>query len=158
MKKKLILLFVFMLAFQLVGCEKKDREAELTVIEHSETNTISIYYPDGNEMKKAEEKYQLKQPDSVSASVEEVMTSMAEYFGDTIQYHTYMLDVDNNVSLEFFIIEDVSKEYKLLTKASIAETVFQINGVNSIKIKFMNQDGSTMEEGLYLPESFYFYN
>ena len=158
MKKKIRLSVILILAFLLVGCENNDKEAELTVIENSDANTISIYYPDGSEIKEAKEKYQLKQPDSVSASVEEVMAVMAGNFGETVQYHTYMLDVDNNVSLDFFVTDELSKEYKLLTKASIAETLFQINGINSIKIKFMDQDGNTIEDGLYLPESFYFYN
>ncbi len=158
MKKKIRLSVILILAFLLVGCENNDKEAELTVIENSDANTISIYYPEGSVVKEAKEKYQLKQPDSVSASVEEVMAVMAGNFGETVQYHTYMLDVDNNVSLDFFVNDELSKEYKLLTKASIAETLFQINGINSIKIKFMDQDGNTIEDGLYLPESFYFYN
>lgn len=158
MKKYLRLFLILICVFCLAGCnDDKKEKTELTVIENSGANTIYIYFPQGSQVKKADEKYQLKQPDSVSASVEEVMSVMSENLGDTFQYHTYMLDADNNVTLELYINGEVSKEYKLLAKAAITETLFQIENVNSIQIKFRDEEGSIIDDGLYLPESFYFY-
>ncbi len=158
MRKKLLLSLILIYVLALVGCENGGSDmTKIDVIENNDANTIYIYYPGEKQIEKAEDKYQLKQPDSVAASVEEVMSAISDKLGEAVIYQTYMLDVDNNVTLEFFVVKELSKEKMLLTKAAITETLFQIKGINNIKIKFINQEGDTIDEGLYLPGSFYFY-
>ena len=155
MKKYFKTILICILVFSLTGCGKEDK---ISVIDEEAANTIDIYYQDGDQVVKDKEKYQLKQPDSVSASLEEVMAVIVTKIDTRLEYHTYMIDADNNVVLEFVLTEEMAKEELLLTKASITETLFQIEGINSIKIKIMDKEGSILDDALYLPDSFYFYD
>lgn len=154
MKKSLVLALVLMLLFALTGCGK-DSKNEVTTNENS---MVDIYYPNGNSVVQSDEKYQIKQPDSIPYSVEELMTCLMDRLDDRMKYHTYLIDADNNVTLQFVCNGDYNREYLLLAKASVVETLFQIEAINSVNIKVFDEMGNSVDDNLYLRDSFYFYD
>lgn len=154
MKKSLVLALVLMLLFALTGCGK-DSKNEVTTNENS---MVDIYYPNGNSVVKSDEKYQIKQPDSVSYSVEELMACIMNKLDSSIEYNTYLIDADNNVTLQFVCNDAYDREYFLLAKASVVETLFQIEAINSVNIKVFDKTGTSIGDNLYLRDSFYFYD
>lgn len=134
-----------------------DNQKQVQVSSGSNESLVNIYYPGEKEVLTAEEQYQIKLPDSVSSSVEEVMTALMQNIDQKLVYHTYMLDVDNNLSLEFEADGEMTQEEMILTDASICQTLFQIDGINNITIKILNIEGKTIRENLYMRDSFYFY-
>ena len=155
MKKILIAILALLMCFSFCSCKKKENEANVQL---SENSMADIYYPKGNKVVKSEEQYQIKQPDSLSASVEELMLQLKDKLDESMEYYTYLIDADNNVSLEFISQGEYNREYILLAKAAVVETLFQMEGINSIKIKISDVDGNVIGEDSYMEDSFYFYD
>ena len=154
MKKLLIMVLAMMLPFFLGGCKDK---GDSTAVQSNENSMVDIYYPEDNNVVKLEDKYQIKQPDSISASVEEIMLQLMEKLDERMEYHTYLIDADNNVTLQFVCNREYNKEYLLLAKAAIVETLFQIEDINSVTIKISDAAGNVIADNLFLRNSFYFY-
>lgn len=141
--------------FLLSGCGSSDKQVHVSV--GAAESMIYIYYPDDKSIERDEQQYQLKQPDSITSSVEEVMTVLAQKLEDRLAYHTYMLDANSNLSLEFAENMELTKEERLLTDAAICETLFQIEDINAIDIELIDGDGNVIRDNMYTRESFYFY-
>ncbi len=156
MKKIYVVFLLASLLFALSGCGKEVKQQVVPVVGNE--GMINIYYPADNMVQRDEEPYQIKQTDSVSASVEEVMSALAVKLQEHMTYYTYMLDVDNNVSLEFALIDEVGDEYLLMANAAIAKTLFQVNGINGVGINISDSKGRMISEKLYRADSFYFYD
>lgn len=153
-KKFVILIFCMMALFTACG---KTGESRDTDTEELGENMISIYYPDGTQILKDDEPYQIKQPDSITVSVEEIMVAMSEKLEqEKIQYHTYMIDADNNVTLEFILTGEYDKEYFLLTRAAVTKTLFQLENIKSIII-ILDDNGEILLKESYGRDSFYYY-
>ena len=82
----------------------------------------------------ADDRYQLKQPDSAAASIEEIMANITGYIEDRLIYGIYMLDSENTLTLEFTLTGEYDKEYYLLAKSAISRTLFQLPDISEIKI------------------------
>lgn len=147
------LIFTFLL---LCGCEKKQEKT--IIVEQTGGGMIDLYYPDENQVKKSELAYQIKQPDSVSASVEEVMAALMVYFQEDMNYHTYMIDAENNVSLELELLSEKDDVYVLLADASIAKTLFQIQEIQNVEILLVDENENQVKDSVYSRDSFYFYD
>ncbi len=156
MKKILIMLLAMLMLFSFTACKQDDDEVEEYTT--NENSMIEIYYPTDNKVVKSEEKYQIKQPDSVSAAVEEIMLCLKEKLDESLEYHTYMLDGDNNVSLEFTSNGEYNTEYILLAKAAVVQTIFQVKDIKSVNIKITDIGGNVISENHFLRDSFYFYD
>lgn len=155
MKKLLTILLSIVMVLPMTACGKKE---EKTVLRYSPGESqICIYYPQDNEVVCQEEKYQLKQPDSVNASVEEVMSILAEKIGYGLEYKTYMITEDGELSLEFQRTDEFSEEYELLTKAAVVQTLLQINDIKNILIDISDQEGVNISKNRYNKDSFFFY-
>lgn len=121
-------------------------------------NMISIYYPGNTQILKDKEPYQIKQPDSITVSVEEIMAAMSgKLEQEKIQYHTYMIDADNNVTLEFTLTGEYDKEYFLLARAAVTKTLFQLEDINNIIIILDDDIGQVLLNESYGRDSFYYY-
>lgn len=155
MRKKVIVIYTMCLLLFLSGCGKKDKQVKVS--SGTGESMINIYYPGDKQIQKLDDMYQIKLPDSLSSSVEEVMAVLTEKLEEGVTYHTYMLDADNNLSLEFTVHADITVENAMLTDAAICETLFQIADINNIGIKLLNDDGELLRENFYNRESFYFY-
>ena len=157
MKKIINLLMCVMLVCLLAGCSKEEHRTDKPAYDVGGSN-VNIYFPRGNEIVCDDEQYQLKQPDSVAASVEEIMGVISGKLSRGLSYHTYMLDEQSNLALEFVVNEGaLATEYELLAKASVAKTLFQLNDIGSIQINITNAESGEVSSNLYTNQSFYFY-
>lgn len=157
MKRILSIVLTAALIFTLSGCGGSGDGNNTADINGSGVNLINIYYAEGNEVMKSDTWYQLKQPDSVTASVEEVMTALIKEFDGKIPSYTYMLDDKNNVSLDLTLDGSYTKEDYLLMMAAVSNTIFQIDGVESIDINMVDGEGEIVAGDLVMRDSFYFY-
>ena len=146
--------------FCMTGCGRNvtERKTETTESGIPEKTMIYIYYPDDYKVVVEDERYQLKQPDSTSASIEEIMSVMVPYYEGRLSYITYMLDSDNVVTLEFESLRDFDNEYFLLAKACIIRTLYQIVDISNIRIIIYSSDGEIILEELLDRDSIYYYD
>ena len=151
----LTLLFSF-----LSGCNDKIVEVETTSTESSapEATMIYIYHPEENQIIVEEERYQLRQPDSTAASIEEIMSVISPYYEGVLDYTTYMLDTENEVTLEFTAREEYTEIYYLLSKAAIIRTLFQIPEISDIRMVIYSEDESVLSDELLDRTSVYYYD
>ncbi len=153
--KKIIrtgLIFILCLFLTSCGDDKVDTSGD-----KPENNVLEIYYPKGNVVENKQGGYQLKQPDSVTASVEELMTEILNIFDGSILSYSYMLDENNNLSIDMTMVGGCTKEYGVLTMASVSETLFQIKGVENILINLLDENGNVTNSQQVNKSTFYFY-
>lgn len=156
MKKNVMAAF-FCILLLLSACGKKSEQ--IAIVEKPNDNKIFIYRPTDDGIVADKEMYQVKQPDSLSAAVEETMSAVTADGGDvSVAYHTYMLDAKNNLSLDFFAEEEVDSKRRLLAHAAICQTLFQLSGINTITIRVMNENEEVLVEDTFTRESFYYYD
>lgn len=157
MKNKKIFILLFCMMALLSACGKTG-ESEDTGTEVLGENMINIYYPENTQILKDKEPYQIKQPDSITISVEEIMAAMlGKLEQEKIQYHTYMIDADNNVTLEFTLTGEYDKEYFLLARAAVTKTLFQLEDIKNIIIILDDDNGQALLNESYGRDSFYYY-
>lgn len=141
----------------LTGCGRKTAvDAEKSSEAEREESLVTLYYVDGNRLAAEEEKYQLRQPDSISNSLDEIMT--VQQMPDDILYNSYSIDEYNNVSISVNAEATVTTEELLLNKAAIVSTVGQIDGIRTIRIAVSTLDGEVQDEEIYTTGSFFFYD
>ena len=160
-KKRIIyILMIAVLASAFTGCKKNASENEEQTTQSSapEGTLINIYHPEDSDVVVEDERYQLKQPDSTAASIEEIMAVIAPYYEDKLLYKTYMLDSNNVVSLEFEMVEEYTKEYYLLAKASIIRTLYQISDISLIRITIYSEDDKPISEEELDKDSIFYYD
>ncbi len=156
MKKSILLSLILLMAMSLWGCGKNaDATTEATVSKNE--NAVFIYYPDGDSISRKQDSYQLKQPDSIVPSVEEVMSVSVEAYDGKLENYSYMVDDDNNVTLDITIAGECTREYSLLTMAAVCETLFQMEMVESIKINLVTTEGEAVDSKLILRNTLYHY-
>ncbi len=143
--------------FTLTSCDKENKKKNVTT-EAVKENVINVYYPEGDTLVQDSEGYQVKQPDTLTAAVEEVMTVMSAKLGtEIIQYHTYMIDGENNVTLDFLLVGEYDKEYFLLARAAVTKTLFQLDDIKNINITLTDNSGEVVLEESYDRNSFFYY-
>lgn len=154
--KKYVMLAIFSMLLLLTACGKKTEQ--IAIVETPNDNKIYIYRPTDSGVVAEEEMYQIKQPDSLSAAVEETMAALCETEWDQfVSYHTYMLDADNNLSLDFFAEEIPDTKSKILASAALCQTLFQLPDISSITIRILHEDEALIQEDCYTRDSFLFY-
>ncbi len=157
MKKRLLISLIAVCLTVLSGC-KADADVSTEVHSVSEDNSVYVYYPSGDNIVKNTEAYQLKQPDSIIPSVEEVMSASMESYDGKLESYTYMVDDDNNVDIQIVMVAEPTREYCLLTMASVSDTLFQMDMVQSVKVTLVNTDGETLDSKLMLRNTIYHYD
>ena len=157
--KKYFMISIFCILIMLCACGKKTEQ--IAIIETPNDNQITIYRPGPNGIIADDELYQVKQPDSLSAAVEETMAAFtavpygSEY--DSVVYHTYMLDVDNNLSLDFFAKQIPDTKTSLLANGALCQTLFQLSDLQNITIRILSENEEVIMENTFTRDSFYFY-
>ncbi|MDD6327523.1 MAG: GerMN domain-containing protein [Lachnospiraceae bacterium] len=154
--KRCIIVCVLVVLFGVAGCGKKTEHT--TVVKTDNESLVWIYYPTSDGISARTEQYQIKQPDSISAAVEEAMTALAsDTWGFPVQYHTFMLDSDNNLMLDFYSESMLDATSCLLMDASVCQTLFQLPELKSISIRLLMADDTELSRKTYERDSFYFY-
>lgn len=156
LKKSYLINLILLISFGLSGCGAQTESSTETVNNKTE-NSVFVCYPDGDEVVKAEDSYQLKQPDSIVPAVEEVMSVSLDYYEGNIESYSYMVDDNNNVTLDITLADDCGREYYLLTMASVSDTIFQMDMVESVRITLLSKEGETLDSKLILRNTIYHY-
>jgi len=155
-------IFLLCLLFFVTGCGKQevDTKTIMSVIDDNVSkggSLITIFRVEDRKVIASEETYQLKQPDSLTASFEEVMTQLR--FPDGLHYSGYRIDENGNVEIEIEQLEGAAfnEEEVLLNKAAIVSTLVQIKQMGKIRFLITDENG-TNDISEYDSESFYFYD
>jgi hypothetical protein len=158
-RRNLIALYLTFASVLLSACGSKPSSADSDESRELEANSIEVYYVNDLNIETHEEHYQLKQPDILSSSVEEVIGAMSDDLGyDGFEVATFMLDSDDNLSLTMVESTEGSKEKKLLVKASICNTLFQLNSLREIHLVINKSDGSVCSDEEFDRNSFFMYD
>lgn len=122
-------------------------------------NMIHLYCVNEDTIVQSEEAYQLKTPDSASASVDDVMTALLDKENSQIESYSYMMGEDNSLILELFVGEAaLEKENTLLMMAAITKTLFQLQDIQTIQLTVSQNSGDVVGTHTYTRDSFYFYD
>ena len=148
--------FILVIALLLCGCGGTDSKRSADDAPAGE-NMINIYYPEGYAIRKTENAYQLMQPDTLSTSIEEVLAQMMPLYDDRLQFNTYLLDENNNLTLELRLTGEYSREEYLLVRASIAKTLFQLTEIRSILMMLQDETGETVSDETLTRDSFFYF-
>lgn len=141
------------------ACGKKENDSNTTTESKiPEATMIYIYHPEDYKIVVEDERYQIKQPDSTAASIEEIMSVISPYYEEKMQYTTYMLDSDNVLTVEFIYIGEYNVEYYLLAKAAIIRTLFQISDISDIRIILYSEDEEIISDEVLSRDSIYYYD
>ena len=149
-------LITIMILSLLSGCVvAQNIESQTTEQEpaFSDAGTVQLYYVNNMEVVPEDDRYQLKQPDSLFSSLEEVMGAMNLSGG--ITFESYSIDTDNNILLEIAIDEGVSEEDVLLNKLAIIKSVKELDGAGEIALSI---SGKISEMATYTDSSFFYYD
>lgn len=156
MKKQISFCLCLLLILSLCGCSgfKKKHTDEMTI----QDNEIYLYIVKDLKVMPAENKYQLKNPDSVSASVEEVLSALVLAFEGELAFYTYMLDDSNNVTLDVNLGCAVEQEELLAVQSAICSTLFQVEAVDNIQLTIHGLETEVLSQEVLKRESFYYYD
>ena len=116
-----------------------------------------IYYHEDMSIKRRDNVYQIRQPDVLSASVEELLGELMKEYEGIFSFYTYMFD-ESNIRLEvsFTAASPLSREEVLLSTASVCTTLFQLDGISAIKINISDDDNKILLSEDYDRSSFFF--
>ena len=156
-RKKILVSCILIAMALLAGCGKDASEQTVTSGTMTGENEIDIYYHDGYRIEKKEERYQLMQPDSLSQSVEEVLTQLMQVYDNRLENYSYLLDEDNHLTLELLVNGELSGEDDLLLKAAISKTLFQLPEVKSIEMVLEDGNGEITFHDAFTRDSFYYF-
>lgn len=156
MKRVLLVSLILIGVLALSGCGRNSEGTTDTKAVSGE-NSFFVYYPDGDKVSVSQECYQLKQPDSIVPSVEEVMSVSLDAYEGMLESYSYMVDEDNDVTLEITLAGECTREYALLTMSAVSDTLFQMDMVESVKITLIAATGETVDSKLILRNTFYHY-
>lgn len=147
-----------LLLFILTACTgKKEEETQTATQAANPADTmITLYHVEGNEIVPDEEIYQLRQPDSISNSLDELVA--AQQMPEEMKYNSFSLDEYNNVTVSVNVTSDITQEALLLNKAAIVSTLGQIEEIQSIEIVVCSLTGDILEDSYYTMDSFFFYD
>lgn len=160
MKKRYIwltLVAAMLFCICLAGCQN-DKEEASDKANVNEENLIHIYYVNDMEIVEDDSMYQLKQPDNLAASVDEIVYMLTEkYQALDVRISSYIVDMDNNMSIALQFNELAPKELIFLVKATISDTVFQLSGLESLTVSIINEAGDILSEEIFERQSFLHY-
>ena len=155
MKRWIRISLIFAMCFCLAGCEKKQETKEPAQSE----NMIHLFQVKENQVVLASEDYQLKTPDVLSTSVEDVMTKLMTLPESRIESYTYMIAEDSSVQMELTLKEgDYQTEDTMLLMAAVTKTLFQLEAIDGIELSLKDSFGEIKEEQSFGRSSFYYYD
>lgn len=156
-KKRIVLAVIINLLIFTTACKKEALNSE-GESEKKLENSVVIYYVEDMEIASRNEKYQLKQPDILASSVEETITAMTdELETEGFEISSFMLDSEDNLHIVMVKPPDISKEQLLLVKASVCNTLFQLNKLDVIQLVINDEAGNVCSEEMFDENSFYIY-
>lgn len=138
------------------GCAAvRNGETTEAETEAGTAGTVQLYHIDGDSIVADSGRYQLLQPDSLPASLEEVMSHVSLPAG--ITFERYSIDEEGNIRLEMTSRKNVPETDILLCKAEVVRNLKELKGAGDIGISFAEADG-TVDAATYTDSSFFYYD
>ena len=153
-----LLLAGFMLTSQVfTACTSKPAVTEEASQESitGTAGTVQLYHVEDMSVIPDSERYQLKQPDSISDSIEEVMNQL-ELLGG-LSFTGYNIDKDGNIVL-YLAADGLSEEKLLLSKAAIVKSVSGLNKTGDTVITIEDAAGNEIDSEIYRDNAFFYYD
>ena len=153
-----LLLAGFMLTSQVfTACTSKPAVTEEASQESitGTAGTVQLYHVEDMSVVPDSERYQLKQPDSISDSIEEVMNQL-ELLGG-LSFTGYNIDKDGNIVL-YLAADGLSEEKLLLSKAAIVKSVSGLNKTGDTVITIEDAAGNEIDSEIYRDNAFFYYD
>ena len=122
-----------------------------------EANLVDLFIPDEYGINKSETKYQLKQPDSINACIEEMMDALIDVYDGKLVKYNYMMDEENTLSIKVTLNNVYYMKDNKLIIAAITNTLFALDGINKIDIELYDMDDNVMYSLLVDRSTFYLY-
>ncbi len=145
-----------MLMTVLCACGGKSRDASTDKEQNTASNSVDIYCVKGLELVTSDAPYQLKQPDVLTSSVDELIAAMSENLSsDGLGISWYMLNSENILMINLDVSQDITKEKLLLIKASICNTLFQLDKLEGIELAVITGDEQEHSYESFNRTSFY---
>ena len=92
-----------------------------------EANLVDLFIPDEYGINKSETKYQLKQPDSINACIEEMMDALIDVYDGKLVKYNYMMDEENTLSIKVTLNNVYYMKDNKLIIAAITNTLFALD-------------------------------
>ena len=161
-KKKLMILMllcpaIMFAASNLTACSAEDKPTEITTQDNIINNagSVQLYHVENNTVVADSDRYQLKQPDSLSDSVEEIMSQMSLPTG--ITFSSYSIDKDSNLQL-VLTSDGLTEEMLLLSKAAIVKSMSGLTTAADTIITVNDAAGNMLETASYRDNAFFYYD
>jgi Signal transduction histidine kinase len=143
--------------FTFTACSSTAPSTEETTIESivDSAGTVQLYHVEGINIAADNDRFQLKQPDSLSDSVEEVMNQLQLIEG--LSFTGYLIDKDGNIDLSMQA-EGLTEEQLLLSKAAIVKSVSGLSKSGETIITITDESGVLIESASYRDNAFFYYD
>lgn len=149
----ILALMLIMMCIGITGCTSSDKEeASDNVV--SKAGTVQLYHATETEVVPDDERYQLVQPDNLSAALEEVIENMT--ISSELTIDRYVIDENRNITLTINVRDTISEEALLLNQAAIVRSIKGLDA-GSVAITLQDESGNIIESGTYTDASFYYY-
>ncbi|MBR6404313.1 MAG: hypothetical protein IKS48_13105 [Eubacterium sp.] len=116
--------------------------------------TVQLYHATEDGIEPDSELYQLKQPDNLTATIEELVECMQ--LDEHISIERFSIDEEKNVSLYITRDGEVSSESWLLNQAAIVKNIEELE-INKVIIVLIDENGNEISTATYSDASFYYY-
>ncbi len=117
--------------------------------------TVQLYHATDTGVEPDSERYQLMQPDNLSAALEEVIEQLT--LSDKLTIDKYLIDETRNVTLFVTVKEGITEEELLLNRAAIVRSIGGLEA-GDVAMVMTNEAGEEIDRATYTDASFYYYD
>ena len=141
--------------FSSCGIRKEDDQSSLPDNISQKAGTVQLYHATESSVEPDAERYQLKQPDNLSAALEEVIEAMT--LDPMINIERYSVEEDREVNLCIKYDKNITAETKLLNDAALVKSIENLD-FTTVYIISLDENDKELEKATYTDSSFYYYD
>ncbi|MBO4862912.1 MAG: hypothetical protein J5517_00955 [Eubacterium sp.] len=131
-----------------------EQGASITDNVSMKAGTVQLFHATDSAVEPDSERYQLKQPDNLSASLDEVIDAMTLDEGITIEKYT--IETSKTVTLYVRYADGVTEEKKLLSNAAIVKSLGGLE-ISTVQVTTLGEGDEEVDMATYTDSSFYYY-
>lgn len=157
MNKYSIVILIFIMSgivFSMTGCFGDVEEVGKLEGLPAEAGTVQLYHATEYGVEPDEKRYQLKQPDNLSAALEEIIEQMQ--IDSRMKIERYSIDENRNITLYVVGSDSFTDEERLLNNAAIVRSIQNLQ-VGNVEIVLNDENGQNIDTATYTDSSFYYY-
>jgi hypothetical protein len=137
------------------GCGVKSEPTTEAENVTAKAGTVQLYHATDTGVEPDQQRYQLMQPDNLSAALEEVIENLS--VNEKLSIEKYLIDEEKNITLFITQKDVVTEEELLLNQAAIVRSIQGLD-CSDINITFTDLNGEIISTATYTDASFYYYN